>query len=152
MILDGIALRPLTALALAVTRGRALDTRGTGIQCQIRLLICAPMTPNPTPDRRSRKGVGPRAVVSSGAGRVQSGGELIDRYARQNRTWADLPCSNSCDLRVLERRAAIFFGGQSPLDSAAGRGASIHRAPRPLSRTSPASPNASRLALTSLRP
>src|SRR5690606_37537967 len=33
------------------------------------------------------------------------------------------PAPNWCDLRVLERRAAIFSGGQSPLDSAAPRGA-----------------------------
>jgi len=31
-------------------------------------------------------------------------------------------CFSSCDLRVLERRSAIFSGGQSPLDTAAPRG------------------------------
>src|SRR5690606_5471928 len=85
----------------------------------------------------------PRAGVSSGAGRAQPGEPIYDPDTAWIRArWAFHPVQiersplgadssaaethvavrlalNSCDLRVLERRAAILSGGQTPLDSAA---------------------------------
>ena len=106
---------------LHATRG------GTGIKSWIRFLICAPTAPNPIPDRRSARGGIPAAAVSPGAGRGRPAGTARSR--------AHSPCSNSCDLRVLERRVAIFSGGQSPLDSAVRRGAGTK--PNPISDLRP---------------